>query len=104
MNPVGCCPLGGKELLDEYFLEHRTRVLDLAAFLDRLERAADGPPWQEHRRRVLVEALAMLVDGAPDRVLRIQMLLSDPDMTPLPALDRKSAVGAYDPAIEEDRR
>jgi hypothetical protein len=29
--------------------------------------------------------------------MRIQMLLSDPSTEPLPALDRKGAVGAYDP-------
>jgi hypothetical protein len=31
------------------------------------------------------------------------MLLSDPDATPLPALDRKGAVGAYDRSRREPR-
>jgi hypothetical protein len=40
------------------------------------------------------EALAHL--GRPhDRLDRIQMLLSDPTTEPLGALDRKSAIGAY---------
>jgi hypothetical protein len=29
--------------------------------------------------------------------------LSDPDATPLEALDRKGAVGAYDPSLRESR-
>ena len=35
--------------------------------------------------------------GAGSRVDQIQLLLSDPSTEPLDALDRKSAVGAYDP-------
>jgi hypothetical protein len=100
----GGCPLSGQELLDTYFLEHRNRVLELAAFLDRLERAADGPPWGDFRRQALLEALQLVLDGAPDRTRRVQLLLSDPTTELLPALDRKSAVGAYDPRIEGERR
>lgn len=35
-------PKGGRELIDEYFIENRTRLLDIASFLDRLDRAGDG--------------------------------------------------------------
>ena len=35
------CPLTQRQLIDEYFMEHRTKVLDLAAFLDRLDRRFD---------------------------------------------------------------
>ena len=35
-------PLTGRELVDEYFIENRTKLLDIAAFLDRLDRA--DPP------------------------------------------------------------
>jgi hypothetical protein len=31
-------PLSGTELVDEYFIENRTKLLDIAAFLDRLDR------------------------------------------------------------------
>ncbi len=88
-------PLNAKELMDEYFIENRNRLLDLAAFLDRLDRAPGGQP--DYRRAVLADAVAMLADGAGSRVKRIQMLLSDPTSEPLDKLDRKSALGAYDP-------
>jgi hypothetical protein len=35
--------------------------------------------------------------------MRIQMLLSDPTVTPLERLDRKSALGAFDRGTKEAR-
>ena len=87
-------PLSARELVDEYFIENRTRLLEIAAFLDRLERADPKYAVQDFRMTAFNEALAML--GRPDRLDRIQMLLSDPTTEPLAALDRKSAIGAYD--------
>jgi hypothetical protein len=87
-------PLSAKELVDEYFIENRTRLLEIAAFLDRLERADAKYAAQDFRMTAFSDALAMLTQ--PDRLDRIQMLLSDPTAEPLGALDRKSAIGAYD--------
>jgi hypothetical protein len=86
-------PLGAKELVDEYFIENRTRLLEIAAFLDRLERADPSYASTDFRMKAFNEALAML--GGADRLDRIQMLLSDPTRDPLGGLDRKSAIGAY---------
>ncbi len=41
-------------------------------------------------------ALAVLTDGEGDRVMRAQMIFSDPRSELLPELDRKGAWGAYD--------
>jgi hypothetical protein len=87
-------PLSAKALVDEYFIENRTRLLELAAFLDRLDRADPAYALQDFRMKAFIEALDML--SKPDRLDRIQMLLSDPTTEPLGALDRKSAIGAYD--------
>jgi hypothetical protein len=46
--------------------------------------------------QVFREGVAALSGTGADRLHRIQMLLSDPTHEPLPALDRKGAVGAYD--------
>jgi hypothetical protein len=87
-------PLSAKELVDEYFIENRTRLLEIAAFLDRLERVDPGYAAEDFRMQAFNEALAHL--GRPhDRLDRIQMLLSDPTTEPLGTLDRKSAIGAY---------
>lgn len=37
-NDTKSCPLSQQELIDEYFMESRTKILDIAAFLDRLDR------------------------------------------------------------------
>ncbi len=90
-------PKSGRALVDEYFIENRTRVLEIAAFLDRLDRADASLPGRDFRVRAIREALAVLADAAGgDRVERIQMLLSDPTTEPLERLDQKSARGAYD--------
>ena len=88
-------PLSPKELVDEYFIENRTRILEIAAFLDRLDRVDAGYASRDFRMKAFAEALGAL-DGESDRLDRIQHILSDPRTTPIDALDRKSAVGAYD--------
>jgi hypothetical protein len=88
-------PLSPKELVDEYFIENRTRLLEIAAFLDRLDRVEPGYAGRDFRMTAFAEALAALADEG-GRLDRIQMILSDPRTTPLDALDRKSALGAYD--------
>lgn len=89
-------PKTGRALIDEYFIENRTRLLDVAAYLDRLDRAGDGDATSDFRVRAFREALAVLCEGDFPRVDRIQMIFSDPTTEPLPALDQKSARGAYD--------
>lgn len=88
-------PLTRKELVDEYFIENRTRLLEIAAFLDRLDRADAAAAGQDFRIRAFTDALAGLSQGA-GRLDRLQLLFSDPTTDPLGALDRKSAFGAYD--------
>jgi hypothetical protein len=95
-------PLGPRELVDEYFIENRTKLLEIAAFLDRLDRADPSYAGRDFRMKAFAEALAGLERKA-SRVDYIQQLLSDPREVPLDALDRKSALGAYDRWSEEAR-
>ncbi len=88
-------PLTRKEVVDEYFIENRTRLLDIAAFLDRLDRAEKSAS-ADFRVRAFREALRVLCEGASPRIERIQMIFSDPTTEPLPVLDQKSARGAFD--------
>ncbi|MDP9349308.1 MAG: hypothetical protein M3P24_09250 [Gemmatimonadota bacterium] len=91
-------PKTGTQLVDEHFIENRTRVLELAAFLDRLDRTGDGAATGDFRVRALREALGVLSGepGEGTRILRVQMVFSDPTGEPREALDQKSARGAYD--------
>lgn len=92
-------PKTGRELVDEYFIENRTRLLEIAAFLDRLDRRDPGLAERDFRVRAFREGIAVLADTSESdetRVQRIQMILSDPTTEPLEKLDQKSARGAYD--------
>jgi hypothetical protein len=97
MDPrLGTCPLARRQLIEEYFIEHRTKVLDLAAFLDRLDRARDLDAADDFRLVALRRALETLcADEGPSRLDRVQMILSDTRTDLLEHLDRKSAFGAY---------
>jgi hypothetical protein len=97
----GKCPLSTRQIVDEYFIENRHRILDIAAFLDRLERSQDGQdPATDFRIRAFRQALEILNDPAPDRLRRIHMIFSDPTTEPREATDRKAAWGAYNPSLE----
>jgi len=67
------------EMLDRHFLEIRHRMLDIAAGLDRIDRAADAAKTRSDPRYLQLEhALRVLLDGKPDRAERIQMAFSLP--------------------------
>lgn len=95
----GRTPLATQRIIEEYFIENRTRVLDVAAFLDRLDRSADGADSSaDFRIRALHACLLELVSDRPGRADRIQRILSDPTTEPREVLDRKGAYGAFDSA------
>ncbi len=95
-------PLSAQQIVDEYFIENRTRLLEIAAFMDRLDRADPHHAARDFRMQVFADAVDALA-GPSDRLTRIQMLLSDPTIEPLARLDRKSALGAFDPGTKEAR-
>lgn len=81
-----------QQLLDLYFLEARSKVIDLAAYLDRVERA---PGEADFRQRALQQALAELQQTGPDRARRVLLSLSDPTTEPAPTAVAKGACGAW---------
>jgi hypothetical protein len=88
--------MNAAEIIDEYFIENRNRLLEIAAFLDRLDRADPGRTSRDFRADAFARALQVLAGGGPDYVLQLQRLLSDPTTELLPELDRKSARGAWE--------
>ena len=82
-NHTGTCPLTQQQVIDEYFIEHRTKLLDIAAFLDRLERAAVLNGADDFRVVAFRAALRLLCSDAPSRIEHIQMALSDLTIEPL---------------------
>ncbi|MCI0359748.1 MAG: hypothetical protein L0211_14825 [Planctomycetaceae bacterium] len=70
-------PLTAPEILNREFLEIRCRILDLAAALDRLQRA-EGSVADDPRLARLREALAIVQDESDDRAEQVQMVFSRP--------------------------
>ena len=71
-------PLSATELVDEYFIENRNRLLDIAAFLDRIDRADPACAATDFRMRAFAEALGALAGAPGERIVTVQMLFSDP--------------------------
>ena len=88
-------PLTRSQVVDSYFMEHRARLLDVAAFLDRVDRA--GPGEDDFRMRAFRQCAAVLSDGHPERARRILEILSDPGTEPVARAGMKGATGAHDP-------
>jgi len=73
------------EVLDTYFLDTRCTLLEIAATLDRLDRAAedgsDEAPVGDSRLVKIYQSLALLAEKetTPDRAERLLNLFSDLD-------------------------
>lgn len=70
-----------EQVLAEEFLLGRSRLLDLAALLDRLERMP-GSVENANQMQLLSNGLKILCDDEPEKARRIQLLMSreyDPD-------------------------
>jgi hypothetical protein len=80
------------QVADLHFMDARYKLLDLAAFLDRLEKAS-GP--EDHRVRGLRRALPLLLESGDDRVAKILHLWSDPSVAPIEKSDTKAATGVW---------
>ncbi len=80
----GSCPLSREEVVQRYFLEHRQKVIDVAAFLDRVDRAdaAAQSTGEDYRLRALYRALEILRDGNAERARRVLEVLSDTTSEP----------------------
>jgi hypothetical protein len=83
------------ELLDLYYLDARARLIDIAAFLDRVDRAEGDADFRHSEFR---KAIPILGEAGPDRARRVLEALSDPTTEPIEKAPGKGAVGAHTPA------
>jgi hypothetical protein len=80
-----------QELLDLQFIETRHKLLDLAAFLDRIDR---HPGEEDYRFTAMKNALPILLENRPDRAKAILQALSDQTTEPIPQASFQGAFGA----------
>lgn len=84
-----------KEIVDQYFLEHRAKVLDIAAFLDRVDRCNEEET--DFRVEALQRCIKELQTNSEGRAERILLLLSDKTTEPIDSAGTKGASGAVPP-------
>jgi hypothetical protein len=85
-----------QQILDLYFLDARHKLVDLAAFLDRVERA-DGK--DDFRLKAFRAALGELTTGKKQKAKNALLTFSDPTTEPIAKGAGKGAVGAF-PSIK----
>ena len=80
------------QVLDLYFLDARCKVIEIAAFLDRMDRGAGDADF---RLTAFRDAMKHLADGEPHRAESVLRSLSDPTDAPVAKAPGKGAVGAW---------
>jgi hypothetical protein len=81
-----------KEVLDIYFMDARSRLIDLAAFIDRMRRSSGEA---DYRMEAFLEALAELASDEPNAAIRVLRAFSDPTTEPILHAKTKAATGAW---------
>lgn len=85
-------PMTRQQVLDLYFMDARCKLIELAAFLDRVDRGSGEPDFRFDAFR---EAMRHLADGAPKRAEAVLLAFSDPTVEPIAMAPGKGAVGAW---------
>ena len=80
-----------QQVLDLYFLDARHKLVEVAAFLDRVERA-DGK--EDFRLQAFRAALSELVRRKQNRAKRVLLAFSDRTTRPVDKAETKGACGA----------
>lgn len=75
-DPKSAARSAEKILAEEFFLA-RSKILDLAATLDRLGRAQGAVDELQHRK-LLQQGMEILLDDKPEKAKRVQLLMSRP--------------------------
>lgn len=76
--------------VDLYFMDARSKLIDIAAFMDRVEK---GGATDDFRYQAFLAALRELSDG--ERTKSVLQSFSDPTDELIPAATTKAACGAW---------
>jgi hypothetical protein len=81
-----------QQVLDLYFLDARHKLIELAAFLDRVERANGR---DDFRMQAFRTALGEITGGKKQKAKRALLAFSDPTKEPIAKAPGKGACGAW---------
>ena len=93
-------PKSGTAVVEVGFIPVRAKLIEVAAFLDRVERHGVA---DDFRCAALRAAAAVLTDGRGERARRILEKLSDPTTQPDAVSTGKAALGAWRPTPDAVR-
>ena len=89
--------MNATEILELYFIENRARLLDIASFLDRIDRYEGAEAAKDdYRYQAFVHALELLRSSGAERTVAIQLSFSDPTVEPLESALGLKAFGAWE--------
>jgi len=89
-------PMQAIDVLDLYFIENRSRLLDIASFLDRIDRYEGAEEARaDYRYQAFVKIIELLGEPGGSRTKSIQLALSDPTTEPLASALGLKAWGAW---------
>ncbi len=80
------------QVLDLYFMDARCKLIELGAFLDRVDR---GSGEADFRLDAFRDAMKHLSSGEPKRAEALLLAFSDPTTEPIPVAPGKGATGAW---------
>jgi hypothetical protein len=80
-----------QQVLDLYFMDARCKLIEIAAFLDRVERASGNADF----RLDAFHAALTELNAANSRAEKVLLSFSDPTTEPIPAATTKAACGAF---------
>ncbi|MEM7391425.1 MAG: hypothetical protein AAF492_03675 [Verrucomicrobiota bacterium] len=86
-------PEENTNLVNHGFMDARAKLLDIAAFFDRIERADQE---NDYRVRALKDAIGLLDQPGGQRAREILLALSDPTEETIPVAHTKGAAGAWE--------
>jgi hypothetical protein len=81
-----------QQVLDLYFLDARHKLVELAAFLDRVDRATGK---DDFRLQAFRAAVGELSGGKKQKAKRVLLAFSDPTTRPIAKAEGKGACGAW---------
>jgi hypothetical protein len=82
-----------KDLLDLYFIDARHKLIDIAAFLDRIDRHEGDSDFRLEEMYKAIQA--MLNPGDIPRAEAVLLSLSDPSTEPIAKAPMQGALGAH---------
>lgn len=85
-------PPASVNLVDLGFMDSRSKLIDLAAFLDRVQRAGQE---DDFRVQALKSAISLLSLNEPKRAQEVLLSFSDPSSEPIEKATTQGAIGAY---------